>query len=369
MKQTVSFIFPIADIQKEVEKRSSYLGKMRVVAGSDAAVPQHQLDRMSLTKGEDFLFQEYLREAATETYDWIRAFGRHHGERAMRLYGSSTTHTIKENCGAKIVDDNGKEYGTKFLFVPTTDDWVMRYNPLHGTWQTEITLPDACEFVLQDSSDIKYRITYKYVVGVEDTPFEEVGVQTSEAVVLADTAQRLSKVSFEIPLRSTEWGDDYIKSVEYVLIEITEIVPAAALSAAKDEYIEYQRRDGTTEWYQVRGAISTDKLFVPVDWANNLERLEEDLRDSIVYRLCIPEWSDSGMYKVVDNRLREAIVNYILWRWFETVLQEEDRYSRYGQKMPHEAERYFEKYEEMAHQAQLGLNAEKQPLQRRYKWF
>lgn len=363
MKQTVSFIFPIADIQKEVEKRSSYLGKMRVVAGSDAAVPQHQLDRMSLTKGEDFLFQEYLREAATETYDWIRAFGRHHGERAMRLYGSSTTHTLKENCGVKVVDNTGVEYGTRYV----------KYNPEiqpdGASDKTAISLPFGLPITIQkqDASQYKLRTTIKYIVGVEDTPFEEVCYYQKEESRSKDYTT--SSAYMEVELEGSSWGAPYVKSVEYVLIEITEIVPASALSAAKDEYIEYQRQNGTTEWYQVRTAFSTDKLFVPADWVNNLERLEEDLRDSIVYRLCIPEWSDSGMYKVVDNRLREAIVNYILWRWFETVLQEEDRYSRYGQKMPHEAERYFEKYEEVAHQAQLGLNAEKQPLQRKYKWF
>ena len=65
------FVFPIATLKKEVEKRTSYMGKMRGTEESP-----NLLDRLALTEGESFLTDEYLDEAAAETYDWVKAFGR-----------------------------------------------------------------------------------------------------------------------------------------------------------------------------------------------------------------------------------------------------------------------------------------------------
>lgn len=68
---TLQFTFTDADILKEVTKRTSFLGKSR---GTEQQA--HLLDRLSLTEGESFLFDEFMDDAITEVYDWIKAFGR-----------------------------------------------------------------------------------------------------------------------------------------------------------------------------------------------------------------------------------------------------------------------------------------------------
>ena len=356
MEQKVSFTYKIADLQKEVEKRTSYLGKSRVVAGSDGTVPQHQLDRMSLTEGESFLFDEYLKEAATETYDWVRRFGGKHGG-GLRIFEEATTHSVQENYGLGMVV-NGIKSSIPYLFTE-----VVRWNAIvlsetdeEVTIQVSVMLPN---YTIDNPNEVDfvYNWTLRVIVGVEDTPFEEVYLAQSE------------NLEWSITVPKSSWGSPYIKKVDSVLFEAKDITPAAPLSVAKGEYIEYMPLQGETEYYIAKKSFETSDVFRPLDWRANLERLESDVRASVVFRLEVPRWNDNKMFDIVDNRLREALLNYVMWRWFETVLQEEDRFSRYGQKFPHEAERYHDKWEDMAHQAQLGMNAEDKILKRRYNWF
>lgn len=67
----IQFTYLESDILKEVEKRTSYLGKMR-----ETEKNANLIDRMSLTAGESFLAKEFLEDAREQVYDWLRAFGR-----------------------------------------------------------------------------------------------------------------------------------------------------------------------------------------------------------------------------------------------------------------------------------------------------
>jgi hypothetical protein len=65
----VVFSYKISDILDEITKRTSYLGKMRSTEQEPFLV-----DRLSLTSGENFMFKEFIDNAANETYEWVKAF-------------------------------------------------------------------------------------------------------------------------------------------------------------------------------------------------------------------------------------------------------------------------------------------------------
>ena len=62
------------------------------------------------------------------------------------------------------------------------------------------------------------------------------------------------------------------------------------------------------------------------------------------------------MLPSVKRNLKESLVDYIIYRWFETV-------------NPKEADDYKEKADDKGHKAQLGLNTEKTILQRGSLWL
>ena len=73
----------------------------------------------------------------------------------------------------------------------------------------------------------------------------------------------------------------------------------------------------------------------------------------VVFTLLPREWWDRQAYTAVDRYIKEAIINYILYRWFEYTNTDE-------------APNYFEKYEDYARKAQLGMNAEGTKLHTRF---
>ena len=74
---------------------------------------------------------------------------------------------------------------------------------------------------------------------------------------------------------------------------------------------------------------------------------------NITFTLQPCKWWDRNAFGRVERYLKEALINYILYRWYEIVNVEE-------------AELYFNKYEDYAHKAQIGMNAESGVLERRF---
>lgn len=93
------------------------------------------------------------------------------------------------------------------------------------------------------------------------------------------------------------------------------------------------------------------------DWLRAFGREIEDAckveEGTIIYTLQPAEWWDANAYRRAERYIKEALVNFIIYRWFEYV-------------KPDEAEAFFDKYENYAHEAQLAMNAEKTLVQRRF---
>ena len=105
-----------------------------------------------------------------------------------------------------------------------------------------------------------------------------------------------------------------------------------------------------------------DAMEQVYDWVRAFGRTIENAcvideeTGNIVYTLQPEVWWDKNAYSRVDRNLKEALVNYIIYRWYEFVKTDEAQY-------------FFEKYENYAHEAQLGMNAEEFVIQRRYNTF
>ena len=340
MSEQHSFIFKIPAIRTLVEKRTTMLGANRSTEDEP-----HLVDRLSMTKGEGFLFDDFLEEAVSETYNWIRAFGRN-VRKAYAIYPNGELHTVKKNNGVYI-DMDGENHGLSFsngAVVNTVQD--------SGLIETiQATIPDI-HIRIGDAEQVRCRIYLRFTTGVAGTPIADSMrelVNASTDTITEDT--NIGGVyQFGYMKMNDDFGQHVIKSVDGFDIELDEITPRH-ITLSKGDYIVYQ--DGETRKYGILAAdydsLSDSGLIIA-------EETDVDVRDSIIFRVELPDWQDRNMLPAVQNHLQEAIVNYIIWRWFETV-------------NPREADIYHDKWEAKAHEAQLGLNAEKHVLQRKSTWL
>ena len=101
-----------------------------------------------------------------------------------------------------------------------------------------------------------------------------------------------------------------------------------------------------------------DAIEQVYEWVQAFGRNMEDTHvltadGHIIFTLQPKEWWDRAAFSSVERYLKEALINYILYRWFEFTNTDE-------------ASTYFDKYEDYAHKAQLGMNAEGTKLHRRF---
>lgn len=333
--ETKQFIFNIADLKREAEKRTSYLGAMRAAEGQ-----ANLYERVAMTDGESFLSEEYLQEAAAETYDWIKAFGRGIDHAYQYLPDGGLT-AISEYFGAGIVLTNGQR--VQSVSLPLTQSMYTISQTAAGY---DYTILLGYGISAGTAATVKYRITLLYTVAVPNTPFSE---QRKYQIETTAGSGQLVKYENTIPLESTNLGNVVPQSLDQIDIEIIGFEPV--LSIAEGTYVSYTDSTGKTLYGIAKQATQYDGYTLPkCDW------YEKDMRNAIVYTLGITDWQDQNMLRKVENDLKEALVNYIIWRWLETVL-------------PSEADTYEAKWEEKAHGAQLALNTEKQVLQRRAVWL
>jgi hypothetical protein len=62
---------------------------------------------------------------------------------------------------------------------------------------------------------------------------------------------------------------------------------------------------------------------------------------------------DMNLMSSIDRNIKEALVNYIIWRWFE--------YTNTG-----EADRFYLKFESYASEAKNGMDSERRIMKRTY---
>ena len=92
------------------------------------------------------------------------------------------------------------------------------------------------------------------------------------------------------------------------------------------------------------------------DWRDVSTKLAVDPRGSIVFILERTGHFDLNLLPSIDRYIKEAVVNYVIFRWFEYV------------NAP-EAANFYVKFEDYAHKAQVGMNSETKILQRKSRLF
>lgn len=134
-------------------------------------------------------------------------------------------------------------------------------------------------------------------------------------------------------------------------IMVTNVKPDPVSAITKDTFIEYHADFNKTSEFEVYKLLQD---CTNEDWMQYADKYEYDPRGYIVYMLLRTSRFDNNMMFATDRNIKEALINYIIYRWFEYVNDVE-------------AEKFYYKYEDYAYKAKMGMESETKPFQRNYK--
>lgn len=336
----VVFNYKISDLFEEVTKRTSYMGKMR----STEQEP-YLVDRMSLDGGEDFMFHEFLEEAVHETYDWVKAFGRNipmydkivskYSDIPMyKDYGASCISVLE-----KEAYSFGKPIKVKIAELFKEDDNTLFVG------HEDIEVASSIE-------DIEVIAEHKLVLY---TVLDGLDVVTTLNYNRSRKINKGDNFNFQgeqTPFDFIESGEEHeIKGAElYITMKVK---PVVSMEIKEGTYVEYRTDfsdDSVFDLYKVNADCTN------ADWMDYSCKLDYDPRGCVLYILERKDYFDKNIITSTDRALKEAIINRIIYLWFEYV------------NAP-EAEKYLLKFEDYGHKAQLCMNTRTKDIQRKYKLF
>lgn len=349
MLERHSFIIPIAQLQRKVEMHTSRVGMNR----GDESSP-HFLERYSLTDGEQFLFEDYLREAVGKVYYWIKAFGKN-VDRAYGILPSGASKTVYHEDGVHI-KSNGKTY------VPGE---VLKIDG-RGLYSSTVE-DDVCTIVFQmplvkvcvgQSESVTYQVRLVYTT-LADGLFEDECEKVETFMVTEDT-ELAREIEFAVELPNDEFSKE-LKRVDRVEIEIVSRSIVEREMLHQGDVVEYVFADGSS----IVGIQESDGVAVDVrQWLNR------SALGSVVMTVEVPEWMDTNMLPAVQVHLEKALENYIMYRWFETVQDDKATFeSGRWRKAASLADGFYAKFEAEARLAQVDMNSQRRILQRKSTWL
>lgn len=343
-KPIVIFSYKIDDLLEELTKRTSYMGKMR---GSEQE--PLMIDRLSLTHGEHFMFTEFMEDAASNVYDWLKAFGRNikNAYQINVVYDDAIQY---KNHGAYLeIDGKEADMEHRYLFkgIQATAQELLN--------KITTTLPSVTVENRMEDIDLRVEYTF-YVHTLLDGTLEttECYKLTSQYTVKKDGKfPNFSEYgNINIPFIFDENGSKH--SLQSVDVEIVvRETPVSVVPVKAETYVEYHPNLNdlsVTEYYQVV------KDCTNANWKVNADKLTDDPRDKVMFILEQVNNFDVNMIHVIDRNIKEAIINYILFRWYEFVL-------------PTEYQNYYLKFEDYAYKAKVGMNSTVKPIQRKHNTF
>lgn len=345
MVEQHSFVIPLSRLREKIEKHTSSLGRYR---SADGVTPL--LERFSFTEGEGFLFDDYLPEAATKTYNWIKAFGRNVRDGYL-VYHGATAKDVLEKEGIRI-SLAGVEFADLDAYIPLTASMydVVKRAGSADDYDITVHLPSLV-ISKGDAAGYKYTVKVKYTT-IADGIFVDNFTHQAEFTVTADVT--ITDYVFMIKASSAGFSTLVI-NVDSIEVVVEDTTPAVTYT--KGELIRYIKKDGTILFGVQRSNGNTLDVGIWYD---------EDIRNSVIFKVELPDWQDRNMIPAAADALEWAIADYMMYRWFETV--QEPAFYR-GRKVENLADTFYFKWEEKVHDAQMALNSERRILQRKSTWL
>lgn len=336
----LKLVYGYDKIYEEVYKRTSFIAKYRP---TDAVA--HQLNAMSFTRDEEFMFKPFIFEGASNVFEKLTPFCKGVGD-------------------AFDYKDHVETYDHEA--TPDIRDFMTLGAP-SKLWYTLVSHDDAIGSIYR----ISFEIPVSHIKPVDCSKYEagmvvEVDYTTkyygqtirNTGIINTKFSTRKTRIVLEqdIKVRENVYGEE-IETFECInearivksgLIRKKQKHPDQwkagnyVLSRGREERLYMVLTDTTSE-----ADLHDARLFKPMDC---------DERDAVIFKLNILDWMDENAFKGLDVAVFESIVNFVMYKWFLIV-------------SPQDAAQYLEQYDNNLTQVIYRVNQQKRPIHRRYHLF
>lgn len=316
-KRFVHYYYPLDDLAEEIYKRTSVIGKHR----KDKESGESRLDEIALTQDEIETFDFLAQDAAHEVFEKIIAYTDDKIRSIFYNDGGNNTIIRKENnghsirisdvqvmsdteagnirCSAKCVINEPLQENEQLVCLFSGEYDISNY-----MGETERrTFSHIVTNIYKPAVDKKteYNIVFDYSPTIDNAPSSVPGVLPEVFIGNAETHMETCIVNYIVP----------------------QDIPI-------NSWVEYYNADGTKKLYlsTTNSNMNSDihDVRIYTDMTGN------DLRRSIHYVVNKPIWVRENSIVRTDKSIWEALVAYIMFKWFAIVL-------------PEEAENYLVEYE------------------------
>lgn len=255
----MNFWYKLDWLQKEIEKRSSYLGKLRRTEEA-----QHLLDLIAMTKDEEDLFYPFANAAMADVFDELEKYTPRHG----RCY------FWNENIPFVKVESNTDEFHI--------DDLVEYNGKLYIAWLDNVLVPVGIVFDNTEDAEDVYSVT-----AIRDEEHDAIGGEHTYCFYdeVSGYYYYCDKEEPEVGDKVYEWGGD-------------------------NDFTEIGSVTGDTMGWD--GIELEKKLVETFDW-----------RKSIHYLLAFPRDWHVNVAEPLDTAIFEALVARIMFKWLEYAYPDE----------------------------------------------
>lgn len=325
------FSYQLLDLQKEIEKRTFYLGKYRKT--EEAA---HLMDLIGMSRDEGDLLYPFAQEAMANVYDQLNLSTQHISknyewkdakepieiELAKSLLGADTSPMRVANA----------TYDTSNLTVDTKNGYItfagqidlhLELEGQEGISALTTLENNRNKYMLESSVGVRYRTRYKIketslsverekviTIPLPNLVITEVDNDPDAPVITVVTTPQRVKIDLQPQGEFTtqeELISAEVTNVHYqdegIFLKLTSPKKLNTGDVVKYEGVNYEITQDTNE-----NDFNIGVNAVAVDES-------EAMVEGIHYYLSVPNYLNLTTVAPLDNAIKEALVNRIIWKW------------------------------------------------------
>lgn len=305
------FSYKLVDLQKEIEKRTFYLGKYRRTEGT-----QHLLDLIGMSRDENDLLYSFSRAAMADVFDNINSNSLHIPKK-YEWKGLTKPVNIRINDKINVGVVNQVISGTATII--DKDKGIVEFN---ANFKLDDSYVTGTKYAVSASIDVTFICKRSLKTSSTGTPIELSidkkinGMEIPPANIIytgPSDGWRLVGFRFEVPLEtqgefvSAEWVESVVESdwpaEVYVHLKDAEKI-------ASGTFFEFNNKT-----YESIVDTDENEINKNINAVAVLTDSEEALVEGIHYYFDVPEYLNLTTVDPLDNAIMEALVNRIIWKW------------------------------------------------------
>jgi hypothetical protein len=294
----------LVDLQKEIEKRTFYLGKNRNAEGA-----QHLLDLIGMSRDEGDLLYPFAKAAMADVYDQLNASAIHIAKEyqwaepvsPIVIRKKESLNTVTEDIDIAINAVNNKKIQISGTITDTGVGGVSEVNPalyriemsMKVNVQTECTVLETGT-KLRSTKSVHVVIPAEYIRWTSKNTWTILPFNVDVPLDQQTEVTSAEKIFDPIVANTT--------SISYRLL-FKDPVSLPAGTIAEIDGVNYEVTEDTDE-----NRIDTTKNAVLVD-------TDEVLVEGVHYYFEVPNFLNMTNVAPLDNAIMEALVNRVIWKW------------------------------------------------------